>query len=413
MVQSYYQELIAGLPLQVVAIDQSHYTKTVESLARKLHNGDLKPEELDEDLIRQTYGDLTKAIDQSWKDRFKFGDNPDSDRTVLALQRHLFRFSAAKTHSQLQAMNQLLHKDGKLREWADFKKEVAKVNTDFNQNYLQAEFQTARQAGHHARKWQGYVKDKDLFPNLEYQTTADERVRQEHAALDGIIKPVDDPFWDKYYPPNGWRCRCYVVPSDDGVSPERTIPKGQDIKPEFKGNVGKTGVVFGNKHPYFALNATGTAEARKAFEQSKQWAAYFTAYRYRNKTVEVSPFADPSDFKENFNSAKILVDNGISVRIRPHINLPGVKNPEYEINNKLGELKNLYGKNITSHLRTASRQKAKVVVFRMRDYPLGIERLKNQLNGLVPLYKTGTFDSFIIIKPDKTIEIVRVSGLGK
>ena len=267
MVQTYYQELIAGLPLQVVAIDQSRYTKTVEKLARKLHNGDLKPEELDEDLIRQTYGDLTKAIDQSWKDRFKFGDNPDSDRTVLALQRHLFRFSAAKTHSQLQAMNQLLHKDGKLREWADFKKEVAKVNTDFNQNYLQAEFQTARQAGHHARKWQGYVKDKDLFPNLEYQTTADERVRQEHAALDGIIKPIEDPFWDKYYPPNGWRCRCYVVPSDDGVSPERTIPKGQDIKPEFKGNVGKTGTVWGQKHPYFMGMTKQSSDRASALEK--------------------------------------------------------------------------------------------------------------------------------------------------
>ncbi|MCH4828902.1 hypothetical protein EJB19_004110 [Flavobacterium columnare] len=26
-----------------------------------------------------------------------------------------------------------------------------------------------------------------------------------------MVLPKDDPFWQKYYTPNGWRCRCHVV----------------------------------------------------------------------------------------------------------------------------------------------------------------------------------------------------------
>ncbi len=39
----------------------------------------------------------------------------------------------------------------------------------------------------------------------------DKDTRAEHAALHGVIKRVDSDFWDKYYPPNGWGCRCEVI----------------------------------------------------------------------------------------------------------------------------------------------------------------------------------------------------------
>ena len=34
--------------------------------------------------------------------------------------------------------------------------------------------------------------------------------RPAHVALHGKVLPADDPFWDEYYPPNGWRCHCVV-----------------------------------------------------------------------------------------------------------------------------------------------------------------------------------------------------------
>ena len=36
----------------------------------------------------------------------------------------------------------------------------------------------------------------------------DDRVRPSHRALDGIIVPKDDPFWQNHFPPWEWGCRC-------------------------------------------------------------------------------------------------------------------------------------------------------------------------------------------------------------
>jgi SPP1 gp7 family putative phage head morphogenesis protein len=48
-------------------------------------------------------------------------------------------------------------------------------------------------------------------PFLKYIATLDQKTRPEHAALHGSVYRIDDPFWDVWYPPNGWRCRCTTV----------------------------------------------------------------------------------------------------------------------------------------------------------------------------------------------------------
>jgi SPP1 gp7 family putative phage head morphogenesis protein len=43
---------------------------------------------------------------------------------------------------------------------------------------------------------------------LMYDAVDDSRTRPTHAALDGKVFPADDAIWQKWYPPNGFRCRC-------------------------------------------------------------------------------------------------------------------------------------------------------------------------------------------------------------
>lgn len=54
----------------------------------------------------------------------------------------------------------------------------------------------------------------DIFPNWEYVTVGDHRVRPAHAAMDGEVRRYDDPFWNAWYPPNGFNCRCVVEVTD-------------------------------------------------------------------------------------------------------------------------------------------------------------------------------------------------------
>jgi SPP1 gp7 family putative phage head morphogenesis protein len=63
----------------------------------------------------------------------------------------------------------------------------------------------------------------EALPYWQYWTAGDLRVRPAHAALDGFCARAIDPVWLKIYPPNGYNCRCSVIP----VLPE-DAPEGSD-----------------------------------------------------------------------------------------------------------------------------------------------------------------------------------------
>jgi SPP1 gp7 family putative phage head morphogenesis protein len=61
-----------------------------------------------------------------------------------------------------------------------------------------------------AGRWAQIQRTKKARPYLRYTAVMDNRTRPQHRAWHGTIRPVSDDFWKTHYPPNGWRCRCYV-----------------------------------------------------------------------------------------------------------------------------------------------------------------------------------------------------------
>lgn len=62
-----------------------------------------------------------------------------------------------------------------------------------------------------ASNWRVAQEDPDTT-HLQYLATEDSHVRETHLALNGMVIPKDDPFWDAHYPPWEWGCRCRVRP---------------------------------------------------------------------------------------------------------------------------------------------------------------------------------------------------------
>jgi SPP1 gp7 family putative phage head morphogenesis protein len=87
-----------------------------------------------------------------------------------------------------------------------------RLRTIFNVN-----MRTAYQAG----RWERMQRNKKAFPYVRYVSVGDMRVRPQHRAWHGTIRPIDDPWWDTHYPPCGWNCRCTAVPVNDRMMERR------------------------------------------------------------------------------------------------------------------------------------------------------------------------------------------------
>lgn len=71
-------------------------------------------------------------------------------------------------------------------------------------------FRTNVQSAYAAGRWQQQMRNVADRPYLEYNGIMDNRIRPTHAALNGRVFRWDDPIWQTIYPPNGYRCRCWV-----------------------------------------------------------------------------------------------------------------------------------------------------------------------------------------------------------
>ena len=85
------------------------------------------------------------------------------------------------------------------------------VGTGLTRHRFQTIFQTQMTNARMASLWQKLQENKDARPYLQYSAINDARTRPAHRALDNVVYPIDDPFWDYFYPPNGFRCRCHVM----------------------------------------------------------------------------------------------------------------------------------------------------------------------------------------------------------
>ena len=134
-----------------------------------------------------------------------------SDAMRKRLQRSDYIFSGMKTFHELnEAFPSLLDSNGNRKTFEAFLNDVRKIDNTYNSNYLRAEYNFVQSSAEMAAKWERFSEDGDRY-NLQYRTAGDGKVRPEHAALNGVTLPPSDPFWEEYYPPNGWNCRCTVV----------------------------------------------------------------------------------------------------------------------------------------------------------------------------------------------------------
>jgi hypothetical protein len=393
----------------------SDYSKLIEQLAKQLHDGKITPSDLNSELLEKTLGDVRSGLSSGLGESFT--NYETNAKRNLQLNQNLYRFSGAKTYQELAKMNFFL-KDKP--SFADFKKEALKINKQYNQSFLEAEYNTAKRSGEMAKKWAKYDDQKDLYPNLKYKTANDSRVRQEHADLQDVIKPINDPFWMSWYPPNGFRCRCYVTQTDEKATSGN--PAGNP-PPGFDNNVALSNMVFSeDEHPYFVFPAADAKKIKESFENLKISSPdYNIVYQTKKAKLEVSTWADPNDIEVNYKNAKILVDQlAIDVKIRNHTSIPGIKNPEFEINGNKSDLKSIEKpQGIKSGFESAKKQisvgKGKYsIVFNIDKVEgLTVEQIRKELANKFNETRGKNIEAIYFIKGEKAVILTRETILKK
>lgn len=97
-------------------------------------------------------------------------------------------------------------------------------------NIFRTNVQTAYMAGRYKQ-----MRSPDVVnarPYWLYSAVNDGATRPSHLAMDGMCRRYDDPIWDIWYPPNGYRCRCKVIPLSAEAAKRRGVAIDADDLPQ-------------------------------------------------------------------------------------------------------------------------------------------------------------------------------------
>jgi hypothetical protein len=316
----------------------------VERIAKLIYDGKWNGKDIDTKLTQAVAKRLLEYYASAISDLRIEPDNVLNQH----LQENIYHFSAAKNFNQLRTLSQAVYnaETGRKTSFKEFKKVATAIDAKYNKTWLRTEQDQAYASAQMASKWHSFDNDS----NLKYKTAGDGRVRASHQALSNIVKPKTDDFWNTFYPPNGWACRCNVIETNSDASEGTPNVSNASVPPLFRTNTAKDSVIFPLKHPYFKdapkeLEATAKFMAKKELAKTVAKAKeesifklplkqqYKTLKKYKNggeivQHLTVNTSAD--DYESVLQAAKHHAYNGSKVKI-----LPEISAKEVELRNKI------------------------------------------------------------------------------
>jgi SPP1 gp7 family putative phage head morphogenesis protein len=389
-------------------------------IAKAVHQGKMPAGSLDVVLSELVANHLYGGVEAGYGASLSNIDYTTPDAAMLLkLQQNVWHFSAAKNAHQIIELNALLiDPNGKMREWNDYKTVASKVSDKYLVQHLRTEYNHAVASAQMASQWQAFDDDAMLV----YKTVGDANVRNAHATLHNIRRPKSDPFWDTYYPPNDWNCRCDVQATDsDHHTPTKDI-ETPTIPTLFKNNIAKKGMIYPPEHPYWALFDDGFRTQLKQYSKEAMDLEYETLIPIFNdgKGGIITAHWEAitaNEYLQNIDIAMVLAKNGNKVELLPditkagerrnkwHSNSKSDKNPDAWVNGEITEFKKpVYKKNIRKNVFDASTQAENAVIILNDEW----EFEPNQLINWIGTWKDA------VIKDNKfTLKSLKFVYRGK
>lgn len=281
----------------------------------------------------------------------------DHDKDFQQQLRHSNEvFSAFKVHrAQNDMAARLLDSDGVLKPFNQWLKDVLPIASHQCGAWLKTEYDTAVIRAHQAADWQQFRRESDVLPNLKWMPSTSLHPCREHRRYWGIIRPINDKFWNEHRPGDRWNCKCSLSSTDESVTP---VPANDDVskpQPGLSDNPGITGKTFSDDHPYFPKSCKdcdfyrpGLKDRLKGFFTNRVKDCYDCPYiraclermgtdgfklerKYKNGgALYIHPEVEKGkgDYKTILTMSRQLAKQGHKVRITPRLH---VKSEEYKV----------------------------------------------------------------------------------
>ena len=148
------------------------------------------------------------------------------------------------TEKIFKQMSNTLENGGTFKEWKkDVDNILSQSGLTLNEGYLKTVFRTNMNHAYNVGIYMKMDKYKERYPYYQYCGTLDGREQEHTRELNGKIFKIGTPEADKYFPPNGYNCRCYTVSlTADEVNLDEVVGSGdisQDVG-SFAGNIGNS-----------------------------------------------------------------------------------------------------------------------------------------------------------------------------
>jgi Phage Mu protein F like protein/Contact-dependent growth inhibition CdiA C-terminal domain len=339
--------------------------KITDKVINQLHDKGKLTTEQKKELFKSMYKPLKEGVNEGFgKNRIEYG-TPNAE-FLKQLQTNTAIFSIFKSYAyQKELIGALKDEHGNLKSKEQFRQDALKIDSTYNQNHLNTQYDTAVRSARMAVIWKRCEQTKDLYPSVKYVPSRAAHPREDHKKYYGLIFHLSDPILKTIWPPNGWNCQCGMEPTDeDPTALPHDLP---EIDEAFRFNPGITGEVFDLKNNSYidsfplkeqpALIKEAKKYVNKDFVLDNEDALTEDAYKSKSGgTVEINRMAyNNTDFKEVYREARSLANFGEKVTILPDTNDTDIrskflpektkdgKNPDYIINDKfIADLKIVY-----------------------------------------------------------------------
>ena len=412
------------------ATEEKGFTDAVASMVERVWKEKGLPEgDIDKPVVAEFAKRLWAGVEKGYGKKLTEVDFSSPDNEMLAaLQKNVWQFSAAKNFQQLRALTDaLIGDDGKLRSYKDFKLAAFKINDQHINQWLQTEYDLAVSGSQMAAKWVNITAQADILPLLEFDAVIDGRTSDLCRSLNKTTLPIDDPFWNTYYPPNHFNCRSTVWQLQKGkITPTDKIPSA-DIPPMFQVNLAEKKLVFPPKHAYYEGLPTIVKKEAEAMVIDPNYKTRIQGKK--GGYVDIHEKTDANKMKQHIEASKILADKGNQVKLLPEINAkdtvsremfyPGLttkKCPDASFNGVLGDYKIPDSEIITYKIATrcvttAGKKGVSICAISLLDEKYNY-KLKDVLNGIKGALKNpkdneSIKEVWLILKDKSVLKIPR------